>query len=892
MLKVYNMKKYLFILALIFSAKGISQEVVKAAGVKLDTLTTAQLNAARNANKAWGTLFYDIEKKKFQTYDVVLGAWVDAFGDGSGGNDFTGDYNDLFNLPPLDFLPLAGGTLTGDLTARNIVPTTDNTYDIGSQSTAFRKTYTYGNILRSSLSTPFDWSISPTGTDNALVFGRETVTGSNSFTTAYTLNRSGTALDNTDLTPKSYVDALLADDQQLSVSNDTLFLEDGGFIDLSAYLDNTDGQTVSDFSLFGNILSITLSGGNTRTIDLSSLDSGTDDQTIETFSITGDILSLGLEGDGEADKTVDLSPYNQDLSGYALDSEVVKLTGNQTIGGTKTFTSDIISNNIRLQGSLSSSLTINNSDYKHIRLIKDNDSDTLEIGLSSGDARFKVFQNSGFNFFVDNNSTPSFKILSDETINIPSLSGNGTGIVAVDNSGNLSYSAGGGTGTDDQTLSEVLAQGAIADSPITVDSNESYNLGAPSLRWNNVYTAKVHAKELWYTPTDDVPSTPVEGQSYADDSENRPKYYDGTSFKAFLLEGDAAGGGTDDQTASEVSYDNSTSGLPATDVQGAIDEISNTPYAPYQNLTSTTFSPDYDTDNKDHIYLKNTSEITVDEPVNFVDKSGFSVEQDSTGPIKFDFKDIKGRYLQTTEEGALAIVVKEGSDWRIKCAKCEEYETNPLVNSDFWANSTSIVSADTTDGTDVTEWSNTAQASPDAVPGNAPEYFNGSTGPQVSFTSGNNDYLTLGSTIDYTPQTDTGYIVLRIGDTAPAAGTIFSQAASTSGNRKFQVWVNGGVLKATFGGTLSDVGTTVAANNLIIINIKGSTIDVYVDGVKEVTDGTVGSGNDAADLNIGSRTNGSNLMSGDLDLVAIKIGVSAELTQQEIDKIESLYQIN
>ena len=40
------------------------------------------------------------------------------------------------------------------------------------------------------------------------------------------------------------------------------------------------------------------------------------------------------------------------------------------------------------------------------------------------------------------------------------------------------------------------------------------------------------------TPTDSEPSG-IEGRLYADDSENRPKYYDGTSWKAFLLAGDA-----------------------------------------------------------------------------------------------------------------------------------------------------------------------------------------------------------------------------------------------------------------------------------------------------------------------------------------------------------------
>ncbi|PXY00982.1 hypothetical protein DF185_09995, partial [Marinifilum breve] len=39
------------------------------------------------------------------------------------------------------------------------------------------------------------------------------------------------------------------DDQVLSLSGNVLTLEDGGTVDLSSYLDNTDDQTVTDFSL-------------------------------------------------------------------------------------------------------------------------------------------------------------------------------------------------------------------------------------------------------------------------------------------------------------------------------------------------------------------------------------------------------------------------------------------------------------------------------------------------------------------------------------------------------------------------------------------------------------------------------------------------------------------
>jgi hypothetical protein len=62
------------------------------------------------------------------------------------------------------------------------------------------------------------------------------------------------------------------DDQALSLSGNTLTLEDGGTVDLSGYLDNTDDQNLT---LSGNTLSI--EDGNS--VDLSAFNnSGTDDQ--------------------------------------------------------------------------------------------------------------------------------------------------------------------------------------------------------------------------------------------------------------------------------------------------------------------------------------------------------------------------------------------------------------------------------------------------------------------------------------------------------------------------------------------------------------------------------------------------------------------------------------
>jgi len=83
----------------------------------------------------------------------------------------------------------------------------------------------------------------------------------------------------------------------LSLSGTTLSitLENGNTVTLDiASIDtdtNTDDQIVSDLSLTGTTLSITLENGNTATLDLASLDTDTDTDD-QTLTLTGSILAI------------------------------------------------------------------------------------------------------------------------------------------------------------------------------------------------------------------------------------------------------------------------------------------------------------------------------------------------------------------------------------------------------------------------------------------------------------------------------------------------------------------------------------------------------------------------------------------------------------------------
>ncbi|MCO5726102.1 hypothetical protein, partial [Robiginitalea marina] len=88
------------------------------------------------------------------------------------------------------------------------------------------------------------------------------------------------------------------DDQGLSLSGNTLTLEDGGSVDLTPYLDNTDDQNLT---LSGNTLGI--EDGNT--VDLTPYLDNTDDQNISGSSLVGTDLTIGIENG--TSETIDLS---------------------------------------------------------------------------------------------------------------------------------------------------------------------------------------------------------------------------------------------------------------------------------------------------------------------------------------------------------------------------------------------------------------------------------------------------------------------------------------------------------------------------------------------------------------------------------------------------------
>jgi hypothetical protein len=104
-----------------------------------------------------------------------------------------------------------------------------------------------------------------------------------------------------------------------------------------------------------------------------------------------------------------------------------------------------------------------------------NPSDPLLIGTYSADK-----------LVLGTDNTARISIAAAGTITLPGLAGNGTGVIAVDNSGNLSFSAGGGGGGEslDQTLTIGNSTAQTINFTLSGGTNQNLGLGTYNLAAN------------------------------------------------------------------------------------------------------------------------------------------------------------------------------------------------------------------------------------------------------------------------------------------------------------------------------------------------------------------------------------------------------------------------
>ncbi len=101
---------------------------------------------------------------------------------------------------------------------------------------------------------------------------------------------------------------------------------------------------------------------------------------------------------------------------------------------------------------------------------------------------------------------------------------------------------GGGGGSGDVTKIGTPVDNQVGvwtgDGTIEGDSGLTYSSGVLNVS-TSIAASSIISSEILLTPTDTEPLLPLEGMFYADNSENRPKYYTGSAWQALLIEGDA-----------------------------------------------------------------------------------------------------------------------------------------------------------------------------------------------------------------------------------------------------------------------------------------------------------------------------------------------------------------
>lgn len=221
-----------------------------------------------------------------------------------------------------------------------------------------------------------------------------------------------------------------------------------------------------------------------------------------------------------------------------------------------------------------------------------------------------------------------------------------------------------------------------------------------------------------------------------------------------------------------------------------------------------------------------------------------------------------------------------------------------VLNPIMYLDGGSIDATATTEGDPISTWDDKTANNLDVTQtGTARPVLHIATGGgrQARF-DGTDDWLdetTNNSLLNLLPGTDEFTIVVREGDTKPTTGYYVSKATTSAGNRQYGIFTTAVDRIQTYVGGVQEnepIANTATTNRLFIVTVSTTLVNLWVDGVIEILDGSIGTNTDAGQsLNVGSRTDGSFLYDGDMDLLAIIPGV---ITQTEREAIETEFQIN
>ena len=311
-------------------------------------------------------------------------------------------------------------------------------------------------------------------------------------------------------------------------------------------LGSVDDQNLTGASLSGtNILQIDIENGGSTTVDLSPLDdAGTDDQNISGSSLIGTNLTIGIENG--TNETIDLSGLvsmdDQNISGSGLAGTTLTIGIENGTNETVDLASLVDDADASITNEVNTAFAVNAG---NLDITDSNGTLSVPVASLGTDDQDISTDGTAGNITIEDGSTLALNV-DDADASIT----NEVNTAFAVNAGNLDITDSNGTlsvpiaslGTDDQDIS---TDGTAGNITIEDGSTLALNVDdADASITNEVNTAfAVNAGNLDITDSNGTLSVPI------------------------------ASLGTDDQTATEVIYDNSTSGLTATNTQAAIDEL-------------------------------------------------------------------------------------------------------------------------------------------------------------------------------------------------------------------------------------------------------------------------------------------------------------------------------
>ncbi|WP_420321912.1 beta strand repeat-containing protein [Flagellimonas sp.] len=289
---------------------------------------------------------------------------------------------------------------------------------------------------------------------------------------------------------------------------------------------STDDQNIESLGVDvgTNILTVGIENGTSQTVDLSHLDdAGTDDQTASEVNITdagGNFTATEVEG------------ALAELAAGSTDDQNIESLG-----------VDVGTNILTVGIENGTSQTV---DLSHLDDAGTDDQTASEVNITDAGGNFTATEVEG--------ALAELAAGSTDDQNIESLGVDlGTNIltVGIENgtSQTVDLSHLDDAGTDDQTASEVNITDSGGNFTATEVEGALAELAAGSTDDQNIESLGVDLGTNILTVGIENGTSQTVDLSHLDDA------------------------GTDDQTAAEVTYDNTTSGLTATDTQAAIDEV-------------------------------------------------------------------------------------------------------------------------------------------------------------------------------------------------------------------------------------------------------------------------------------------------------------------------------